>query len=66
MVEDDGMGPPSAALWLLSSVIIDPDSVALTPGWLSAQVAARGFAAQAVQDVIPGITKLLLAAKPRA
>ena len=65
MVEDDGAGPQSAALWLLSSVIIDPDSVALTPGWLSGQVAARGFAIQAVQDVIPGITKLLLASKPR-
>jgi hypothetical protein len=46
-------------------MIGDPDSVALTPGWLSGQVAARGFAVERVQDVIPGITKLLLARRSR-
>jgi cyclopropane fatty-acyl-phospholipid synthase-like methyltransferase len=65
MVEDDGRGPLSAALWLLSSMIGDPDSVALTPGWLSGQVAARGFVVERVQDVIPGITRLLLARRSR-
>jgi SAM-dependent methyltransferase len=65
MVEDDGGGPLSAALWLLSSVIIDPDSVTLTPGWLSGQVAARGLVVEHVRDVIPGITRLLLARRPR-
>ncbi len=65
MVEDDGRGPVSAALWLLSSVIIDPDSVALTPGWLSGQVTARSFIVERVRDVIPGITKLLLAKRSR-
>jgi 2-hydroxy-4-(methylsulfanyl)butanoate S-methyltransferase len=61
MVEDDGSGPLSAALWLLSSMIFDPDSVTLTRGWLSGQVVARGFVVERVQDVIPGLTKLLLA-----
>lgn len=65
MVEDDGSGPLPAALWLLSSVIVDPDSVALTPSWLSRQVAARGFIVERVQDVILGITKLLLARRSR-
>jgi len=65
MVEADGVGPLPAALWLLSSAIIDPDSVALTPGWLSGQVAARGFVVERVPDVIPGITKVLLARRSR-
>jgi 2-hydroxy-4-(methylsulfanyl)butanoate S-methyltransferase len=66
MVEDDGRGPLSAALWLLSSTIMDPDSVALTPGWLSDRIAARGFTRERVQDVIPGITKLLFARRTGA
>ena len=61
MVEDDGSGPLSAALWLLSSMIVDPDSLELTPGSLSDRLAARGFVTERVQDVIPGITKLLRA-----
>jgi 2-hydroxy-4-(methylsulfanyl)butanoate S-methyltransferase len=61
MVEDDGSGPLGAALWLLSSVIIDPDSAALTPGWLADQVTARGFVVERVTDVIPGITRVLQA-----
>jgi SAM-dependent methyltransferase len=65
MVEDDGRGPLAAALWLLSSTLIDPDSVAVTPGWLSSQVEARGFAVDGVPDVIPGITRLLLARRSR-
>jgi hypothetical protein len=45
---------------------MDPDSIALTPGWLSDRVAARGFTIERVQDVIPGITRLLLARRSGA
>jgi SAM-dependent methyltransferase len=65
VVEDDGRGPLSAALWQLSSMIGDPDSVTLTAGWLSGQLAARGLVVERVEAIVPGITKLVVARWPR-
>jgi SAM-dependent methyltransferase len=64
MVEDDRTGPASAALWLLAAMLMDPDAPALTPGGLSQVVRERGFTDISVRDVIPTITKVLVARKP--
>ena len=64
MVEDDGTGPTSAALWLLTSLLIDPDAELLTPGSLSQQIAKSGFANVQTQEVIPTITRMIAAVKP--
>jgi SAM-dependent methyltransferase len=65
MVEDDGNGPSLAALWLVSSLLADPDAVLLTPGTLSERAREAGFAKIEVQELIPEITKVLAASKPR-
>lgn len=67
MVEDDGSGPPLAALWLASSLLADPGAVLLTPATLSDRTRAAGFAEVevGVQELIPEITKVLTATKPR-
>jgi hypothetical protein len=64
MVEDDRTGPASAALWLLAAVLNDPNAPALTPSGLSQVVRERGFTDISVRDVIPTITKVLVARKP--
>ncbi len=64
-VEDDGSGPPLAALWLVSSLLADPDAVLLTPGTLGERACEVGFAKVMVQELIPEITKVLTATKPR-
>ena len=64
MVEDDGTGPTSAALWLLTSLLIDPDAELLAPGSLSKHIAKAGFADVRHQEVIPTITRMIAATKP--
>jgi ubiquinone/menaquinone biosynthesis C-methylase UbiE len=64
MVEDDRRGPPSAALWLLASLLMNPDVPALTPRFLRELTARHGFRDALVKDVIPTITKVLTASKP--
>ncbi len=63
MVEDDRTGPTTAALWF-TVFISNPDAISLTPGWLSEVVTEQGFAVEEVRDLIPSITKLLVAKKP--
>jgi len=65
MIEDDGGCPPLAALWLVSSLLADPDAVLLTPGTLSERAREAGFAEVGVHELIPEITKVLTATKPR-
>ena len=65
MVEDDGTGPPLAALWLVSSLLADPDAVLLTSDTLSERPHEAGFAEVGVQELLPEITKVLTATKPR-
>lgn len=63
MVEDDRTGPTSAALWLLTSVLMDTDAPSFTPGSLARLATQHGFRDIAVRDVIPTITKVMLARK---
>jgi 2-hydroxy-4-(methylsulfanyl)butanoate S-methyltransferase len=64
MVDDDRRGPPSAALWLLASLLMNPDVPSLTPRFLCDLTARHGFRDPLVKDVIPTITKVLTASKP--
>ena len=64
MVNDDRCGPSSAALWLLTAIVVDPEAPSLTPGSLATLLGQHGFADAAVHDVIPGITKAVIARKP--
>jgi hypothetical protein len=66
MVDDDRTGPTTAALWLLCGLLNDPDAALLTPGVLSELVVTAGFEAIQVHEVIPTITRLVTATKPRA
>lgn len=63
MVDNDRSGPVYAALWSVGSLHLDPDAVSLTPEWLAGVVRRAGLTALSVRDVIPGITRLLLARK---
>ena len=64
MTNDDRTGPAPAALWRLANVLMDPDAPGLTPEWLSQLVTDGGFTDISVTDVIPSITKVLIARKP--
>jgi 2-hydroxy-4-(methylsulfanyl)butanoate S-methyltransferase len=63
MVEDEGTGPTSAALWLLMALLIDPDVELLAPGSLSQHIADAGFLDVRDQEVIPTITRMITANK---
>jgi predicted O-methyltransferase YrrM len=63
MVNDDGTGPTSAALWLLSALLNDPDAEMLTPGTLSSRIVEAGFVDVDDREVIPTITRLISARK---
>jgi hypothetical protein len=65
MVDDDGRGPATAALWLVNALLIDPDVARLSPGLLEAHLRAHGFDHVAHAEVIPGITRSLTAVKRR-
>ncbi len=66
MVEDDRTGPSMAALWALQHLTYTPGAVSLTPSWVMEQVTARGFTGVEVKDLIAGMTKSVVAAKPAA
>jgi hypothetical protein len=65
MVEDDGAGPPTAALWLVNALLIDPDVARLSPGFLADRARAQGFEDARDVEIIPGITRALIAVRPR-
>jgi cyclopropane fatty-acyl-phospholipid synthase-like methyltransferase len=62
-VDDDRQGPRGAALWFVL-FLFNADAVSLTPGDLTAALAASGFTDVTVRDVIPGLTRLAIARKP--
>jgi ubiquinone/menaquinone biosynthesis C-methylase UbiE len=64
MVEDDGAGPPTAALWLVNALLIDPDVARLSPRFLTDRASAHGFADVRHVEIIPGITRALIALRP--
>jgi ubiquinone/menaquinone biosynthesis C-methylase UbiE len=63
MVDDDGKGPATAALWLVNALLIDPDVARLSPGLLETRLRAHGFEHVEHTEVIPGITRSLTAVK---
>jgi ubiquinone/menaquinone biosynthesis C-methylase UbiE len=64
MVDDDGRGPETAALWLVNALLIDPDVARLSPGLLENRLRAQGFEDLEHAEVIPGITRTITAVKP--
>lgn len=64
MVQDDGGGPPTAALWLVNALLIDPDVARLSPRLLDDHLCAQRFEDIRHVDVIPGITGAVTAVRP--
>jgi hypothetical protein len=64
MVDDDRSGPRNAALWFMTFVF-DPGAVSFSPSELLGLAQGAGFVDASVRDLIPGITRLLVARRPR-
>jgi len=65
MVEDDRTGPPMAALWQLQHMAFTPDARSVTPGWLQTKLKEVGFTDICEEEMVPGMTRLIAARKPR-
>ena len=65
MVEDDRTGPPMAALWQLQHMAFTPDARSVTPGWLQTKLKEVGFTDIREEEMVPGMTRLIAARKPR-
>jgi cyclopropane fatty-acyl-phospholipid synthase-like methyltransferase len=63
MVDDEGRGPATAALWLVNALMIDPDVARFSPGFLEQRLLAQGFERPEHAEVIPGITRAITAVK---
>ena len=64
MVEDDKTGPRDAALWFLTCMFNCPEAVVLTPDLVRGLVEGVGFENAEARDLIPGLTKVIVARKP--
>jgi 2-hydroxy-4-(methylsulfanyl)butanoate S-methyltransferase len=64
MVEDDMNGPRDGALWFLTCMFNSPEGGVLTPGLLLDLCEDAGFENAQVRDLIPGLTKVLVARSP--
>ncbi len=64
MVDDDRSGPRNAALWFMTFVF-DPGAVSFSPSDLLGLARGAGFVDASVRELIPGITRLLVARRPR-
>ena len=64
IVDDDRTGPPLAALWQLQHMTFTPDAKSVTPGWLSGVLTGVGFGDVETNDLIPGMTRVMMARKP--
>lgn len=65
MVEDDRSGPTLAALWQLQHMAFTPAAKSITPDWVSGVMAGAGFAGIRVEELIPAMTKVVMAARPK-
>ena len=65
MVESDRRGPPLAALWQLQHMAFTPDAQSLSIAWLRTALIEAGFEVEHSDDLIPGMTKLIVARKPK-
>jgi 2-hydroxy-4-(methylsulfanyl)butanoate S-methyltransferase len=57
--------PPFAAWYLLGCVLDNPNAVCLTPAYVEGALEQAGFTAKATEVMLPGITMLTKALKPR-
>ena len=64
MVESDRRGPPLAALWQMQHMAFTPDAQSLSIAWLRQALMESGFEVTQSEDLIPGMTKLIVARKP--
>jgi 2-hydroxy-4-(methylsulfanyl)butanoate S-methyltransferase len=64
MLTDDLAGPLSASLWTLGNLVIDPGAMPLSPGWLAEVAGDAGFVDVADFELLPGITRALVARRP--
>ena len=64
MVESDRRGPPLAALWQMQHMAFTPDAQSLSIAWLRQALMESGFEVTQTEDLIPGMTKLIVARKP--
>lgn len=64
IVDDDRTGPPLSALWQLQHMTFTPDARSVTPGWLSDVLRDAGFVNITTDDLIPGMTRVMMARKP--
>lgn len=64
MVEDDKTGPRDGALWFLTCMFNSPEGGVLTPERLLELSGNAGFENAEVRDLIPGLTKVLVARRP--
>ena len=60
VLEDEGPGPPFAALWFLQYLAYHPDCVSFSAAELCTRLHAHGFADPTVEILIPEITKVIL------
>jgi len=63
MVNDDLQGPPLGALWALQHVAVNSEGVGLNPHEVSTRMTAAGFVDIEVQEMIKGLTKVIIAHK---
>jgi len=63
MVNDDLQGPPLGALWALQHVAVNSEGVGLNPHEVSTRMKKSGFVDIEVQEMIKGMTKVLIAHK---
>ncbi len=64
MVEENRRGPALAALWQLQHMAFTPDARSLSVGWLTETLGRLGFTVGDVDNLIPAMTKLVVANKP--
>jgi len=64
MVEDDRSGPHLAALWQLQHLAFTPNAKSITPSWVSGVMEGSGFTDIHVEELIPGMTKVVWGHKP--
>lgn len=64
MVDADRKGPTLAALWQLQHMAFTPDSQSLSLAWLAEQLKQAGFEIELRDELIPGMTKLIVGRKP--
>jgi cyclopropane fatty-acyl-phospholipid synthase-like methyltransferase len=65
MVDNTRKQPPFAAWYLLGSVLDNPNAICLTPNCVKAALKQAGFKAEKTEVMLPGITMLTTALKPR-